>query len=64
MDDLNGDGRIDYRDAQVIVSAVERVEASFTSLIGGAGVYKATFAHGPFAHIDARGDRERWGLVP
>ena len=64
MDDLNGDGRIDYRDAQVIVSAVERVEASFTSLIGGAGVYKATFVHGPFAHIDARGDRARWGLVP
>ena len=63
MDDLNGDGRIDYRDAQVIVAAVERVEESFGSLVGGAGVYKATADHGPFAHIDARGDRVRWGLV-
>jgi hypothetical protein len=63
MDDLNGDGRIDYRDAQVIVAAVDRVEASFPSLVGGAGVYRATFVHGPFAHIDARGDRARWGLV-
>lgn len=63
MDDLNGDGRIDYRDAQVIVAAADRVEESFTSLVGGAGVYKATYAHGPFAHIDARGDRARWGFV-
>lgn len=63
MDDLNGDGRIDYRDAQIIVAAVERVEASFKSLVGGAGVYKATAEHGPFVHIDARGDRQRWGLV-
>jgi hypothetical protein len=63
MDDLNGDGRIDYRDAQVIVAAVERVEQSFTSLVGGAGVYKGTAVHGPFAHIDVRGDRLRWGFV-
>ena len=40
MDDLNNDGRIDYRDAQVIVAAAERVEQSFTSLVGGAGVYR------------------------
>lgn len=64
MDDLNGDGRIDYRDAQVIVAAVERVEESFSSLIGGAGAYRATAVHGPFAHIDARGVRERWGMLP
>jgi hypothetical protein len=63
MDDLNGDGRIDYHDAQVIVAAVDRVEESFTSLIGGAGVYKGNAVHGPFAHIDARGDRTRWGFV-
>lgn len=60
MDDLNGDGRIDSRDAEVIVAAADRVEQSFTSLVGGAGVYRATAAHGPFAHIDARGARERW----
>jgi hypothetical protein len=63
MDDLNGDGRIDYRDAEVIVAAANRVEESFTSLVGGAGVYKATAIHGPFAHIDAGGVRERWSNV-
>lgn len=63
MDDLNGDGRVDYRDAQVVVAAEERVEASHPDLIGGGGVYKATREHGPFAHIDVRGNRARWGLL-
>jgi hypothetical protein len=63
MDDLNGDGRIDFRDAQVILRAEERVEAAHHDLIGGGGVYKATSSHGPFAHIDVRGHRSRWGLV-
>jgi hypothetical protein len=61
MDDLNHDGRIDYRDAQVIVAAAERVERAYADLAGGAGVYKATKAHGPFAHIDVRGSSVRWG---
>lgn len=63
MDDLNGDHRVDYRDAQVILDAVERVEHAHPDLVGGGGVYKATSAHGPFAHIDVRGDRARWGLL-
>ncbi len=63
MDDLNGDGRVDYRDAQVIVAAAERVENAHRDLLGGGGVYKATREHGPFAHIDVRGNRARWGLV-
>lgn len=61
MDDLNRDGRVDTRDAQVIVEAVERVERSHPELVGGAGLYRATRAHGPFAHIDVRGHRARWG---
>ena len=61
MDDLNHDRRIDWRDAKVIVDAVERVERANPELAGGGGVYKATRAHGPFAHIDARGTRARWG---
>jgi len=61
MDDLNRDGRIDSRDARVIVAAVERVERRYPDLAGGGGIYKATRAHGPFAHIDARGTRARWG---
>ncbi len=60
MDDLNHDHRVDSRDAKVIVAAVERVERAYPELAGGGGVYRATRAHGPFAHIDARGWRARW----
>ena len=63
MDDLNRDGRIDHRDAQVILRAVEQVEVDYPELLGGVGVYRANSAHGPFAHIDARGQRARWGLI-
>jgi len=61
MDDLNHDGRIDARDAQVVIDAATRVEQAHPDLIGGAGRYRATRSHGPFAHIDARGNRARWG---
>lgn len=60
MDDLNGDGRVDARDAEVIQSAVERVERKTPSLVGGVGVYSACCGHGPFTHIDVRGYRARW----
>jgi hypothetical protein len=63
MDDLNHDGRVDYRDAQVILSAAERVERAHPDLVGGIGVYRATRAHGPFAHVDVRGRRARWGIL-
>ena len=61
MDDLNRDGRVDTRDASVIRAAVERVERAHPALAGGVGVYRATSAHGPFAHVDVRGYRARWG---
>jgi uncharacterized protein YcbK (DUF882 family) len=61
MDDLNRDGRIDLRDADVIVAAAERVEWRHAQLVGGVGRYRATSAHGPFVHIDVRGHRARWG---
>jgi len=60
MDDLNHDGRVDVRDAEVILQAVERVEKSHPDLIGGVGVYSACCGHGPFTHIDVRGYRARW----
>ena len=63
MDDLNRDGRVDHRDARVILESVERVERRYPSLAGGVGVYKANSAHGPFAHVDVRGWRARWGLI-
>jgi hypothetical protein len=63
MDDLNHDGKVDHRDARVILDAVERVERRHPALAGGVGVYRATAAHGPFAHVDVRGWRARWGLI-
>jgi len=63
MSDLNGDGRVDTRDARVLASAAERVEQRYPQLIGGIGIYKATDAHGPFVHIDVRGNRARWGAL-
>jgi len=63
MDDLNRDGKVDHRDAQVILDAVERIERRYPALAGGVGVYRANAAHGPFAHVDVRGWRARWGLI-
>ena len=62
MDDLNGDGKIDLRDAKEFVRIVERVEAKFPALVGGVGMYRTTPSHGPFVHVDARGERARWGI--
>ena len=60
MDDLNGDGRVNFRDVRVILAAVERVESQYPDLVGGVGLYHSTGSHGPFAHIDVRGSRARW----
>ena len=61
MADLNHDGRVDSRDAKVILHAVEQVEKDHPELSGGVGVYRGTRNHGPFAHVDVRGWRARWG---
>jgi hypothetical protein len=37
------------------------VEAAHPELVGGAGVYRATGVHGPFLHVDVRGNAARWG---
>jgi uncharacterized protein YcbK (DUF882 family) len=60
MDDLNGDGVVDLRDAEVMLRAVERVERRHPELVGGAGLYVASPAHGPYIHIDVRGTPARW----
>ena len=60
MDDLNGDGRIDAADSEVIARAAERVEAKYPALVGGVGIYPACCGHGPFTHVDVRGYRARW----
>ena len=61
MADLNHDGRVDSRDAKMILHAVEQVEKEHPELAGGVGVYRGTRNHGPFAHVDVRGWRARWG---
>ncbi len=60
MDDLDGDGRVTVRDAQVLFAAAERVESSHPAMLGGLSAYAATSAHGPFVHVDVRGTRARW----
>ncbi len=60
MDDLNRDGRITKADAVVLAKAFERVEQQYPDLLGGVAAYKATRAHGPFVHVDVRGERARW----
>ncbi len=61
MDDLNFDGRIDIRDVDEILQAVNRIERLYPDLVGGVGKYSAMGPRGPFAHIDVRGYRARWG---
>lgn len=61
IDDLNGDGRRDIRDARIVAEAAEAVEARHPELSGGVGIYPGNGSHGPFVHIDARGRRARWG---
>jgi hypothetical protein len=62
MDDLNGDGRSDVRDAEVLYRLIDRAAArpEARGLIGGLGKYRATAAHGPFVHVDVRGRKARW----
>jgi uncharacterized protein YcbK (DUF882 family) len=60
MDDLNRDGRVNFRDTRVILAAVERIERLYPDLVGGVGLYHSSGPHGPFAHIDVRGSRARW----
>jgi hypothetical protein len=61
MDDLNFDGRVDLRDVDEVLAAVDRVERLYPDLVGGVGRYAAMGPSGPFAHIDVRGYRARWG---
>lgn len=63
MDDLNHDGRVDAADVRVIEAAVDRVERAHPELAGGLGLYREMGPSGPFAHIDVRGTRARWGTA-
>lgn len=55
MDDLNGDGLSDGRDADLLYRLFDGPQRR-----GGLGKYAATAAHGPFVHVDLRDRRARW----
>lgn len=63
MDDLNQDGKIDYKDAAIIYEIIDELyrKPFYQSFAGGLARYKKTVNHGPFVHIDVRGRRARWG---
>lgn len=63
MDDLNGDGVSDWRDAKIIYDLIDEMYSSslFAPLIGGLGRYDKAAHRGPFVHVDVRGTRARWG---
>jgi len=63
MDDLNGDGNSNWRDAKVIYDLIDNQYGTkrYRPFVGGLGRYRRTANHGPFVHIDVRGFRARWG---
>jgi len=63
MDDLNQDGKIDYRDAEVLYRIIDELHGKkfYDSFLGGLARYKKTSNHGPFVHVDVRGWHARWG---
>jgi hypothetical protein len=65
MDDVNRDGRVDTSDARFLLRVAESIDnsAEWGWLKGGAGVYHANAAHGPYLHVDARGYVARWGAI-
>ena len=63
MDDLNRDGKLDWKDAKVLCRIIEGLcdTKSYEPFIGGLGAYEKTPYHGPFIHVDVRGCKARWG---
>jgi hypothetical protein len=62
MDDLNGDGKINVKDARLLAEVVENSyqELVYRSMTGGLGIYKENKIRGPFIHVDVRGFKARW----
>jgi len=64
MDDLNGDGKVNFKDSQILSDIIGDLdeEDSLDRFAGGVGTYRATRAHGPFVHVDTRGNRAQWAM--
>lgn len=62
MDDLNGDGKVNFRDARWLGRLIDEIDQdpAYRHLWGGLGVYTSGDYSGPFVHVDTRGFRTRW----
>ena len=60
LDDLNHDGQSNRKDAKLLASYVDELEAKRPELVGGVGRYGRTRYRGPFIHVDVRGRAARW----
>lgn len=62
MDDLNGDGRKNREDIDLLYEIVEAFlrRPENKVLVGGVGRYYQSAHHGGFIHVDSRGYRARW----
>lgn len=62
--DLNGDGRLDRRDAYPVVAILEDLMDDGRITMGGIGVYNTQGGdHEVTMHYDARGHRATWGYL-
>jgi uncharacterized protein YcbK (DUF882 family) len=62
MDDLNGDGKSDEGDSQLLFDLVDKMSLNefFLPYLGGIGKYSKSASHGAFVHVDVRGFRAIW----
>ena len=62
MDDLNGDGRSDGDDSELLFKLVDEMSLNefYLPYIGGVGKYSKNESHGAFVHVDVRGFRAIW----
>lgn len=62
MDDLNSDGKLDHRDANILYDIIDKMygEPWYGCFLGGLAGYKERRGHGPFVHVDTRGFLSRW----
>jgi len=62
MDDLNGDGKQNREDVDILYTIVTNYkrQPENSSLLGGVGRYYQASHHGGFIHVDTRGYSARW----
>ncbi|MDB5050830.1 MAG: Peptidase [Fibrobacteres bacterium] len=62
MDDLNGDGKSDAEDSELLFNLVDAMSLNefFLPYLGGIGKYSKNQSHGAFVHVDVRGFRAIW----